>query len=101
MKQMKSYRKERITTICAIDDEECKHRKGCDTCKKTKRERTINEKSADFKAGYQQALDDIRWGRCKSKCFEYHARPRSQEDRIAEIRALDKELIGGGNTDQR
>jgi hypothetical protein len=98
---MNNYRAERIYTICRKDDTECKHKGKCDTCEKTKRERTINEKSADFKAGYQQALDDIRWRRCKYKNYEYHARARSQEDRLDEIRALDKELIGGGNTDQR
>jgi len=97
---MKNHRKERTYTLCDIDDEECKHRGKCDTCKKTERERTINEKSADFKAGYQQALDDIRWG--KLKCYQYLARPKSQEDRIAEIRAMDKEMLkGGGNTDQK
>lgn len=47
----------------------------------------------------QQTLDDIRWGKIGGP-YTYHARPLSKEDRMDEIRALDKEVKGGGNIDQ-
>lgn len=98
------YLEERIVHVCSLDKKPCKNRTGkCATCKKARKkfvDRVVHSKSKKFQDGYQQALDDIRWGRNKNKAFVYHCRPVSQEDRLAEIRAIDKEMKGGGNIDQ-